>query len=268
MDLPRIYALAALTTFGLMGLLWLISLRLKNASIVDIFWGSGFVITVWLYFFLTPEGALPRKALIGALVTVWGLRLSFHILRRNWGRPEDFRYQKWRAEAGNKWPWQSLFKVFLLQGLLLWVISAPLLAAQISPAPDHLTDLDFIGLGIWAVGFFFEAVGDLQLSRFKADPTNKGRVMGRGVWRFTRHPNYFGDAAQWWGYFLIALTAGGWWSLFSPLIMTFLLLRVSGVALLEKTMETRPGYKEYVARTSSFIPWFPRKEKSSHQTKE
>jgi steroid 5-alpha reductase family enzyme len=141
----------------------------------------------------------------------------------------------------------------------MWIISAPLLAAQQGALPDRLTALDALGALVWAVGFFFEAVGDAQLARFKSDPANRGRVLDSGVWRFTRHPNYFGDSAQWWGYYLIAAAAGGWWTVFSPLIMTLLLLRVSGVALLEKTLETRPGYKEYAERTSAFVPWMPKK---------
>jgi len=200
-----------------------------------------------------------RKWLIGALVTLWGLRLSLYILWRNWGKPEDLRYQKWRRESGRIWWWKSLFQVFVLQGVLMWIIAAPLLAAQQGAVPTGLTLLDYVGAAIWLVGFFFEATGDLQLARFKADPRNKGKVMDRGVWRYTRHPNYFGDAAQWWGFYLIALAAGGWWTIFSPILMTLLLLRVSGVALLEQTLETRPGYKEYVERTSAFIPWPPRK---------
>jgi steroid 5-alpha reductase family enzyme len=262
MSFLSIFTIALFVILGLMVLLWLVSLALKNSSIVDIFWGTGFVISSWVYFALTPDGLLLRKLLIALLTTLWGLRLSLHILRRNWGKPEDFRYQAWRKEAGAAWWWRSFFKVFLLQGILMWIISAPLLAAQFFPGPDHLTALDILGGFTWLVGFFFETAGDLQLARFKADPANKGRVMERGVWRYTRHPNYFGDSAQWWGYYLIAASAGGWWTLFSPLIMTLLLLRVSGVALLEKTMTARPGYEEYIRNTSAFIPWFPRKKGS------
>jgi steroid 5-alpha reductase family enzyme len=260
MSFLGIYASTFLVILGLMLLLWLVSLLLKNSSIVDIFWGTGFVISNWVYFALTPDGFLPRKLLIGALVTIWGLRLSLYILWRNWGKAEDFRYQVWRREAGAAWWWRSFFKVFLLQGVLMWIISAPLLAAQFGSAPNHLTVVDFLGIAVWAIGFFFESVGDLQLARFKANPANKGKVMDRGVWGLTRHPNYFGDAAQWWGYYLIAASAGGWWTVFGPIIMTLFLLRVSGVTLLEKTLETRPGYKEYIAKTSAFIPWFPRKK--------
>jgi steroid 5-alpha reductase family enzyme len=258
MSLLSVYATVFLVIMGLMLLLWVVSLVLKNSSIVDIFWGTGFVISAWVYFAMAPDGFLPRKLLLSILTTVWGLRLSLYILWRNWGKGEDFRYQVWRREAGTAWWWRSFFKVFLLQGILMWIISAPLLAAQFYYSPGHLTVLDFLGAFGWLVGFFFEAVGDLQLARFKADPANKGKVMERGVWRYTRHPNYFGDSAQWWGYYLIAASAGGWWTVFSPVLMTLFLLRVSGVKLLEKTLETRPGYKEYIENTSAFIPWFPR----------
>ncbi|MFA5838127.1 MAG: DUF1295 domain-containing protein [Bellilinea sp.] len=142
----------------------------------------------------------------------------------------------------------------------MWIISVPLLAAQQQALPNHLTFFDFAGITLWLIGFFFEAVGDSQLTSFKSRPENKGKVLNSGVWHCTRRPNYFGDSAQWWGYFLIAAAAGGWWSIFSPILMTLFLLRVSGVALLEKTLETRPGYKEYIETTSPFVPWFPRKK--------
>lgn len=256
------YLLLAGVILWLMVLLWIVSLVIKNSSIVDIFWGTGFIIFAWAAFLLTPDGFHPRKLLLCCLVSIWGLRLSLHILLRNWGRPEDFRYQKWRQDSGPSWWWRSLFKVFILQGILLLIIAAPLLVAQMQPLPDHLTWLDGLAVILWLVGFTFEALGDWQLRRFKADPANKGRVLSSGVWRYSRHPNYFGDAAQWWAYYLVALAAGGWWTVFSPLIMTGLLLRVSGVSLLEKTLkESKPGYQEYAGRTSEFIPWLPKRRK-------
>ena len=262
MTFIEIYGIAACLILTFMVVIWLVSLQLRNSSIVDIFWGAGFVLATLVYFALTPHGYVGRRLLISLLVTIWGLRLSLYILWRNWGKPEDFRYQKWRAEAGAKWWWLSFFKVFILQGALMWIISAPLLASQISSTPARLTSLDFLAVLVWAYGFFFEAMGDLQLARFKANPANKGQVMNRGVWRYTRHPNYFGDATQWWAYYLIAASAsGGFWTIFSPIIMTTLLLRVSGVALLEKSLiETTPAYKEYIETTSAFIPWLPRKK--------
>ena len=258
MTFLSIFASVGLIILGYMLLIWIVSLALRNSSIVDIFWGAGFVLANWVYFLLTPEGWPARKWLLAGLVTLWGLRLSLYILYRNWGKPEDFRYRKWREEAPHIWWWKSFFTVFLLQGLLMWVISAPLLAAQLGQRP--LTILDGVAVVVWAIGFFFEAVGDFQMARFKANPANKGQVLDHGVWRYTRHPNYFGDATQWWGYYLFAASAGGWWTIFSPIIMTTLLVRVSGVALLEKTLkERKPEYREYIERTSAFIPWFPRR---------
>jgi steroid 5-alpha reductase family enzyme len=259
MSFIQAYFLNLLAILGLMVLLWLLSLKLKNSSIVDIFWGTGFVISAWVYFALTPAGFLPAKLLIASLATIWGLRLSLYILWRNRGKGEDYRYQAFRKEAGQAWWWKSFFKVFLLQGILMWIISAPLLAAQYRPNANGWTVLDGLGVGVWLIGFFFESAGDLQLARFKADPANKGKVMNRGVWRLTRHPNYFGDAAQWWGYYLLAAAAGGWWTIFSPVLMTLFLLRVSGVTLLEKSLVQKPGYADYIKSTSAFIPWFPRK---------
>jgi steroid 5-alpha reductase family enzyme len=252
---------AGLLILGLMIVLWLVSLALKNSSIVDILWGTGFVIVTWLVFILTPDGFLPRKILTGLLVTIWGLRLSIHILLRNWGKPEDFRYQKWRQESGSIWWLKSFFQVFLLQGFLMWIISTPIIAAEISPV-SPLGFLDYLAMIVWGVGFFFETAGDYQLKKFKSNPANKGKVLDSGVWRYSRHPNYFGDAFQWWGFYLLALSAGAWWTVFSPVIMTLLLLKVSGVALLEKSLkETKPQYREYMEATSAFVPWFPRQKR-------
>jgi steroid 5-alpha reductase family enzyme len=251
-------------TFGVvsefMAMLWIYSVRIRNASIVDSFWGAGFVLQVWVYFALTPDGFLARKLLIGAIVTLWGLRLSIHIYRRNHGKPEDFRYQEFRRRYGPGYWWISFFQVFLLQGVLMFIIGMPLLPAQIGPTPNALALLDVLGLIVWLIGFYFEAAGDAQLARFKADPNNKGKLLNTGLWAYTRHPNYFGDAAQWWGVYLIALGAGGWWTIFSPILMTLLLIKVSGVGLLEKTLaKTKPGYAEYMRTTSAFVPWPPRK---------
>ena len=264
MTFLQLYGILGLTILGFMTVLWLISLLLKNSSIVDIFWGTGFVIVNWAAFFLAPDGAPARKWLLAALLTLWGLRLSIHILLRNAGKEEDFRYRKWREENGKRWWWYSFFKVFLLQGVLMWIISAPIPVVQNTPAPTGLIWLDWLGAAVWLVGFFFETVGDAQLARFKSKPENKGRLLTSGVWRYTRHPNYFGDAAQWWGFYLLALGAGGFWTVFSPVIMTFLLVRVSGVALLEKSLkDKKPGYEDYMETTSAFIPMPPRKGKKA-----
>jgi steroid 5-alpha reductase family enzyme len=261
--LARLYLAVSGVILGLMTLLWLLSLRLRDSSIVDIFWGTGFVVANWTAFALAGRAPDWRQWLLSALVTVWGVRLSLHVLRRNWGRGEDFRYQKWRKEAGGRWWWQSFFQIFLLQGVFLLIIAAPLVAAHAWGDRGGWPALALIALPLWLLGFFYETAGDAQLARFRADPANKGRVLSTGVWRTSRHPNYFGDSAQWWAYYLLAASfPGGIWTLFSPVLMTILLLRVSGVALLERTLkETKPGYREYMESTSAFIPWFPRKPK-------
>jgi len=239
-------------------LLWLVSLRLRDASIVDIFWGPLFLVLVLLYVALLPEGFVGRQLLVVALVSIWSVRLGTHIAARHAGRGEDERYARWRREHGAAWPMRSLFQVFWLQAVLAWVISAPLLVAIGSPSGWGW--LDVAGIGAWCIGFAFEAIGDYQLTGFTRDPANRGRTMRSGVWRFSRHPNYFGDATQWWGLWLIATSAGGWWTVFSPLLMTFLLVRVSGVGLLERTIaDRREGYADYMASTSAFVPLPPRK---------
>jgi steroid 5-alpha reductase family enzyme len=254
------YLIGLAIAIGFMTALWLVSLAVRDSSIVDIFWGSGFVVLAIAYAFL-GDGVLGRQVLLVVLTAIWGLRLSLHIGRRNWGRGEDPRYANWREQAGGAYWWVSFFRVFLLQGVIMWVISAPLLAAQVRDEPSGVGALDVIGVCVWLVGFAFESLGDYQLARFKADPANKGQVMDRGLWAFTRHPNYFGDAMVWWGLFLIAAgTPYGYWTLFSPALMTFLLVRVSGVAMLERSQrKTKPGYEEYVKNTSAFIPWPPRR---------
>lgn len=240
--------------------LWLVSLAREDASIVDRFWGLGFVVLAAWY--ASHGGGWPvRSWLILGLTAAWGTRLSVHIHRRNRGKAEDPRYARWREIGGDRYWWTSLPKVFLLQALIMWIVSAPLLAGQSSVTPAHLTGADYAGSGIWLIGFVFEAVGDAQLAAFKRDPSSAGKVLSTGLWRYTRHPNYFGDALIWWGFFVIATSVpGGTWAVFSPVLMTLLLLRVSGVYLLEARLrETRPGYADYVARTSAFIPWPPKR---------
>jgi steroid 5-alpha reductase family enzyme len=253
--------LAALgAALGMMTLAWLLSLLKRDASIIDIFWGLGFALLAWVYF--AVDGAiLARAYLVLALVTLWGLRLSAYILWRNWGAGEDYRYQEMRARNPGTFAVRSLFTVFFLQAILLWAISMPLFQAVSSAQPAALTGLDVLGLALFVVGFLFEAGGDWQLASFKADPANAGKVMDRGFWRYTRHPNYFGDALVWWGFFCFALaTPGSLWTIYSPVLMTVLLMRVSGVTLLEKRLQdTKPQYRDYAERTNAFFPWFPRR---------
>lgn len=255
----NIFLLAGAAIFGLMVYLWLVSLRLKDSSIVDPFWGLGFLMSNFIYFAFSHTGAVERKLLLLVLVDLWTLRLSLYLYLRNRGKGEDKRYAAWRKEAGKAWWWRSFFNVFLLQGILMWLLSVPLLLGQ--AGQGSLTWLDWLVVFIWLIGFFFESVGDWQLSAFKADTKNKGKVMDRGLWRLTRHPNYFGESLIWWAYGLIAVATGAWWALFSPLLMTFLLLRVSGVTLLETNLKkAKPGYASYVKHTSAFIPLPPKKD--------
>ena len=242
---------------------WLLSVRYQNVTIVDSLWGLGFVLITWITYF-SARGFLDRSLLIAILVSFWGLRLCAYLSKRNWGKGEDPRYAQWRKKSGDQFWIVSLFKVFLLQAAFMWVISLVLQIGQLSSTPDKFTGLDFIGIGLWLIGFFFEVVGDRQLARFKADPANKGKVMDKGLWAYTRHPNYFGEFLIWWGFFLIALSnPNNWWTVISPLIISIVLLKMTGIPLTEETIvKTRPGYEDYIKRTSAFIPWFPRKEVS------
>lgn len=242
----------------LMFITWLVSLLTRDASIVDPIWGLGFVLVAWAVR-LTVEGNATRQWVLVALVTIWGLRLSVYLYWRNHGIGEDFRYQAMRRHWGERFWWVSLVTVFGLQGLLMWVVSLPVQLGQVPDEPG-LGVLGVIGIAVWAVGITFEAVGDAQLARFKRDPANTGLVMDRGLWRYTRHPNYFGDSCVWWGIALVAAESGlGAIGIIGAVVMTVFLRRVSGVTLLEKSLvKRRPGYEEYVARTSTFVPRPPR----------
>lgn len=248
-------AAAGMVILVLMVLTWLISVLLRDASIVDMVWGLGFVLVAWATY-LISESPGERSLLMTGLVSIWGLRLSGYLVWRNLGKDEDKRYQKMRAESPESFWWVSLFKVFLLQGVLMWVISFPVIAVQTSGS--GLSWLDYLAIAVWGAGLVFESVGDYQLARFKARPGSGDKVMDSGLWRYTRHPNYFGDFCVWWGHYLVALAAAAWWTVFSPLVMSFLLMRFSGVGLLEKTITLRrPGYADYVARTNTFFPGPP-----------
>lgn len=244
----------------LMAALWGLSLVLRDASIVDPFWGLGFAVVAWTS--AVAAGSLDTEdAVLVALTTVWGLRLAAYLSWRNLGKGEDFRYRAMRKRWGERFPLVSLGTVFLLQGALMWVVSLPVQLGQ-DPGPgEGLGWLAGAGVAVWAAGLVFETVGDLQLARFKADAANEGRVLDTGLWRYTRHPNYFGDFCVWWGLFLVALAFGApSWTGVGPVLMSVLLMRVSGVALLERSLSRRkPGYEEYVRRTSAFFPRPPQR---------
>ena len=260
MSFLQIYIQAFFVIMIMMTILWFVSVIIKNTSIVDIFWGFGFVV-ISVFYFLNTDGNSLRKIIILSLTAIWGLRLSSYIAWRNMGKGEDFRYRNFRKHYGeHRYWWVSFFQVFLLQGTLLWLISAPLLGAQYFGRETDPGILDYAGMVIWLIGFTFEAGGDFQLAVFKADPSNKGKVLEKGFWRYTRHPNYFGDAAVWWGYALFCLAAGSFIPVAGSILMTALIIKVSGVALLERSLkEQKPQYREYIRKTSAFLPWFPKK---------
>jgi steroid 5-alpha reductase family enzyme len=245
------------SVLALMFVLWLVSLRRRDVSIVDAFWGPAFLL-LSAAAAVGSDGVPERRGLVLSLVALWGLRLGLHIARRARGQGEDRRYAAMRAEHGDRFARRSLVTVFMLQGALVVVIGLPVVVALTADAPP-LGPVDLLAAGVFAVGFAFEAIGDRQLARFKADPANRGRVMDRGLWRYTRHPNYFGDATLWWGLAGFAFATGAWWCLPCPAIMSFLLRRVSGVPLLEKDLrQRRPEYADYVRRTPAFFPGRPR----------
>jgi steroid 5-alpha reductase family enzyme len=248
---------SALAIGLLMLVTWVVSVVIDDASIVDIVWGLGFALATWSAFLFSDEGSTPRGIVILVLVSVWGLRLTGYLAWRNIGKGEDRRYQQMRKKSPDSFWLISLWKVFGLQAVIMWVVAVPAVVTLVSDT--SLWWLDYIGIAIWAVGLFFETVGDIQLARFKARPGSKGQVMDGGLWRYTRHPNYFGDFCVWWGIYLVAAAGGAWWAIFSPLVMSALLMRYSGVGLLEKTIKRRrPGYDEYARRTNAFFPGPPK----------
>ena len=258
MGYGEIMLTVAIVIAAVMIITWVVSLVLRDASVVDPVWPLAFI-AVAITALIAGSGDEGRRILIACVVAIWGARLSIHLLVRNAGKEEDFRYAAMRAKRGHRFWLTSLVTVFLLQGLLVWVVSLPV---QLSAIPDRpLGWLAIIGAIVWVLGVVFEAIGDAQLTRFKANPASRGQVLNTGLWRYTRHPNYFGDFLVWWGIFLIAAESGaGAWGVAGPLLMTLLLVKVSGAGLLEKDIAVRrPGYADYVRRTSGFIPRPPKR---------
>lgn len=263
---------SALVIAAFMLIQWVLSVPLRNVSLVDIGWGLGFVLVAWtcrwrmtcLGELLTTVVNTDWYYLLPMMVTVWGIRLALHLAVRNIGKPEDYRYAAMRAARGPSFVWSSLWIVFGLQGVVMWVVSLPIQVAAMQVSVPLNGLLLSGGCVVWSIGWLFETVGDWQLVRFKRNPANKGKVMRRGLWRFTRHPNYFGDCLVWWGHWMLCVALVGFdhagWTVISPLLMTFLLVKVSGVALLEKSLRERsPEYVDYITRTNAFVPWFPKR---------
>lgn len=255
--------LAFLVTMAIMLCLWVISLRLKDVSFIDAWWGPGFVV-IALFVLAYASGDGFRPWIIAACVSFWGLRLGLHLFKR-WksGPGEDARYAAMRRKADGNFALRSLYIVFGLQAVIMWVVSLPAQAGIAQPSLAPFGALDAAGLLLFVIGFVFETVGDAQLRRFKADPANHGKVLSSGLWAWTRHPNYFGDACMWWGIFVMAsANTGNLWTVIGPIVMTWFLVSVSGKALLEHGLKkSKPGYAEYIASTSGFFPLPPRRRK-------
>ena len=264
MNIPETFLYAAIIAFCYFTILFVVATIIKDNSILDIAWGPSFIVTAWLVLLINaiagPEDVVigARQYLVAALVTVWGLRLGIRIFRRNQGRGEDPRYVKFREEWGKYFVLRSFFQIFILQGVLLLVISLPVVRAITAPdAPFGIMDL--LGAAIWLMGFLFEAVADWQLLQFKKVPDSKGRIIMTGLWQYSRHPNYFGEVTLWWGIYLIALAVpGGWMTVIGPMTITALILGVSGIPMLEKKYEGNREFDEYKRRTSAFFPLPPK----------
>ena len=242
--------------------LWLVSIPLRDVSIIDMFFAV-ILLAVALASYGLADGAEGRKRLIVAMVAIWAVRITVHLVRRNWGHGEDPRYTKLRSWVADdrSFVWLSLTKVFLLQGVVLWFVSLPVQVGQLIAVPAHIGWIAWAGAGIWAIGLIFEVVADAQLTRFRADPDNRGKVLNTGLWKYSRHPNYFGELCVWWGLFLVACDHPlGILTIAGPLLYTHLIVNVTGQATLDKKLaKSRPGYKEYMETTSGMIPMPPRR---------
>lgn len=257
-DLLQLILLSTATIFLYMTLWHLLSVLLKRYDIADIAWGLGFIIIAWLGLLMQPEQTA-HMMLITGLITVWGLRLAIHILLRNKTKKEDHRYAQWRKEWGKLHALRAYFQVFLFQGLLMLIIATPVYIVSVAPTAT-LGMLEYGGAALWLLGFFFETIGDYQLMKFKKDPANKGKIMQTGLWKYTRHPNYFGEVTQWWGIFLIAVsTVNGLYAIISPITITFLILKISGIPMLERKYQGDAEFEAYKKRTSAFFPLPPKK---------
>lgn len=244
----------------------------RNNGLVDIGWGLGFMVLGWWAWFNRQYPEVSSALWIQGMVTLWGLRLAGYLFRRNWNKPEDWRYAQWRAEWGRHVLWRSYLQVFMLQGALMLAIALPVLAAQATATAGdwYSWPLLVVGVFLFLFGWIFEVVGDAQLAAFKQLPENKGRIMRYGLWRYTRHPNYFGEACLWWGIFVVSLISAHQLTdvllrAVGPVLITFLLLRVSGVVMLEKKYKGNAEYEQYIQSTNAFIPWPPKRRTIQEQ---
>ncbi|WP_020674672.1 DUF1295 domain-containing protein [Geopsychrobacter electrodiphilus] len=255
------FLLAIIVLLIFMSLMFALAMKLKDNSIVDIAYGLAFVLVGWCLYIAADSGHV-RQDLVLALMTIWGLRLAAHISLRKLGEEgEDFRYRQWREAWGKTFIWRSFLQIFMLQGAVVFLVALPVLLVINQPGGE-LTWVDLLGSLIWFIGFTFEAVGDWQLLRFKAAPGNRGQIIQTGLWRYTRHPNYFGEAALWWGIFLISLgSPHGVIGVISPMLIGFLLLKVSGIPMLEAKYARNPEFENYKERTSGFFPWLPKERR-------
>lgn len=251
--------IVALVVFIYMSLFFLFALIKKNNGLVDIGWGLGFIVISITSMLINSNNINFRTLIPNLLVFLWGLRLAYHILKRNFGKEEDYRYQEMRKNWGKKVNINAFFKIFMLQGVLMLIISLPIIMNNLTKNLNF--DFYFIfGLIVWVIGYLFEVIGDYQLKQFISKPQNKGKIMQSGLWKFTRHPNYFGEATMWWGLFIIGLSQRlALISIVSPILITYLLVFVSGVPLLEKKYENNSEFQKYAKKTSIFIPWFTKK---------
>ncbi len=255
MDSLQLYYVAGIAVLSVVTILWLISVVIRDASIIDVFWGPLFVVIAWVLFVVDLEAVTVNRLVVLFLVTVWGLRLAFHLGARNFGMGEDSRYRLWREHGQPHWALKSFVRVYLLQGAIALIVATPIIAAFRSADAPSLGN--WIGVPIWAVGFVIEASADAQLVRFKARPDSKSLVLNNGLWRYSRHPNYFGDALQWWGLGLFAFSSATWWSFVGPLAMTLVFLNLSNNVIERGLLKRRPDYAQYIAATNAFFPGFP-----------
>jgi steroid 5-alpha reductase family enzyme len=253
MGVLDLYAIAVGTTLALVSVLWLASVLLRDASIIDMFWGVLFVAIAWALLVACRDAVAPKMLLVTLMVTIWGLRLAFHLAMRNLGQGEDSRYVLWRLNGGANWWLKTYYRIYLLQGAMAVIVAAPIVAAFYRPRDFFIVNA--VGFVLWLAGFLLEFAADLQLTRFRARADTRTQVMNEGLWRLSRHPNYFGDALQWWGLGLVAFTGATWWAVVGPLAMTLFFIYLSNDVLEKGLAKRRPGYASYVANTSAFFLW-------------